>query len=140
MVGLIILASLGSAVAVVARVAIEPLPQSISEYLGWHTNSATNEAEVVQALTATCMQRQGFQYEAFVAPTPSALEEELDAREWAEVWGLGISTRVGVEAPPEEAPDPNMVYLDTLPSAEQASYRSALNSPQGCMTLATKTV
>jgi hypothetical protein len=62
-------------------------------------------------------------------------DAELSPRAWAERWGFGIATSVGVVSPSAPRPDPNLEYVATLSPSQAEQYRTALygsSTEPGC--------
>lgn len=96
-----------------------------------------------EALVATCMQEQGFEYIPMDPATDGsyAVEEgedapvvDWDSEEYAATEGYGVFTYdeedQQVEEPVEEYVDPNEDYLATMSESETTAYYEALHGPQ----------
>ncbi len=120
--------------ALVIAIALEPglgrQPVGLADYLGWRDTRTpeldAREALVVQRRIAACMSALGLSYREFVEPPPAIPDAELGPREWAEKWGFGVSTSVGIAGAMPPATDPNLAYVESLAPDARDAYRVAL--------------
>ena len=96
-------------------------------------------AEAVAVLVARCMARHGSAWIPWVAPPPALPDPDLGPVDWAERWGFGISTTVGLPQPAVEG-DPNLARLGSIGPDERDAMRRALygsGRDPGCQASAT---
>lgn len=118
----------------------EPAQTPLRQFLGGDP-SATPErfrkqAQRQQALIATCMARQGFEYLPVEPPAPSpsgtASRDRLTRRQYVERYGFGISTTLSAPTRPAESAttttldDPNSKILGRLSNTAREAYNRAL--------------
>ena len=120
-------------------------PATVEAALGLDTAGADldhRRAEAVAALTTRCMAALGITYDATPEPGPMIPDASLDPVAWAERWGLGVTTSVGVAGASEE-PDLELQRLADLDPGERERIRLALDgdgATAGCRGKATEEV
>lgn len=119
----------GLAVATVVLTRPAGLPTTVAEALGLGESDGPHldarRAAGVAALTAACMARRGLSWRPVPEPPPAIRDPELDPVAWAERWGFGLSTMVGLPQAPG-IPDPGLAGLVGATDAERARYAAAL--------------
>lgn len=99
-------------------------------------------AEAVAVLTTRCMAALGITYDATPEPGPLIPDAGLDPVAWAERWGFGVTTSVGLPGSSGE-PDLGLERLAGLDPAERERVRLALDgdgATAGCRGKATEEV
>jgi hypothetical protein len=99
-------------------------------------------AEAVAVLVARCMSEHGFAWEPWVEPAPVLPDADLDPVAWAERWGFGVSTMVGLPAAALPA-DPNLVALESASREVREAVHGVLHgsgADRGCIAAATDEV
>lgn len=119
-----------------------PITQLSDEIFGsLEPGSWDSDAVRIEELAAQCMAEEGFTY-APVNPDggPEMVEPQWDAepdtREWAELYGYGLSTDAFQwdaqyrawwdDGGPDQDPDPNAEYVSGMSASEQQAYAIAL--------------
>lgn len=123
-----------------------PPPATVAATLALDVKGSDIDArrsEAVAVLITRCMWARGIAWEPWVEPGPSVPDAGLEPVTWAERWGFGVSTTLGLRAVATPA-DPNLSAVEALPSDGQARYRDALygtsESDAGCQRTANDAV
>lgn len=121
------LSLVGTAVVVALFMAPPPAPRTIADALAapLDVGLADRRGWAVQASTRACMAGLGLPYSPISDAHPTIPDAHLDPVAWAERWGFGIATSVGV-AEARTVPDPNEGYLAALHGSARATYVKAL--------------
>ncbi|MEM9711496.1 MAG: hypothetical protein AAGA17_04675 [Actinomycetota bacterium] len=116
----------------------------LTQAMGWAERGPDSEEEFaeqereIQELTAECMTALGFEYQpveqpggSFYDPTAD-LDVEWGSREFAEQYGLGMSTffereQEAFAVDDEEFVDPNQDYVESLSDGEREAFYEALH-------------
>ncbi len=122
-----ILSVLGTAIVATAVLSGPPVPGTIAEAIGAPTGPELDErrALAVAQRTQGCMAALGFAFDAVPEPPPAIPDAHLAPVAWAERWGFGIATSVGLAVRPAP-PDPNAQRMASLPEPARATYVAAL--------------
>lgn len=97
----------------------------------------------VQELVAPCMADEGFEYEPFVYPVNSGIDnspysaDNYGTREWVEKYGYGISTMndAATVTSSSEVIDPNSAIVEAMSDSERDAYYVALYGGGGGMAI-----
>jgi hypothetical protein len=120
-------------------------PSTVEEALGLDPTSPDidrRRADAVAMLVATCMRRQGLDWEPIPEMAPALPEPQLGPVAWAERWGFGISTMVGTP-PPATVADPNLDRMTLAGPVGRQAFQRALQGDgrgRGCRAVATDAV
>jgi hypothetical protein len=117
----------GTALVAILLLAPPPPPRTIVDALAAPLDGGLAERRTwaVEASTHACMHALGLPYTPRSDPLPTIPDAHLDPVAWAERWGFGIATSVGV-APSLVAADPDARYLAGLQGSARARYVAAL--------------
>ncbi|MFN0029136.1 MAG: hypothetical protein ACKV2O_18415 [Acidimicrobiales bacterium] len=120
----------------------------IAELLGFSADPADQGAQQqrymeqereVQDAIAACMAEEGFDYtpvdpSTFMGPVGAVEDLPYDSREFAEKYGLGMSTRFEenftVPSPADMPVDPNQAMIEGLSESQREAYYKALHGEQ----------
>jgi hypothetical protein len=116
----------GTALVAILFLAPPPPPRTIVDALAAPLDDGLAERRTwaVEASTQACMHALGLPYRPRVGADPVIPDADLDPIAWAERWGFGIATAVGVAA--ADTADPADRYLAGLHGSARARYVAAL--------------
>jgi hypothetical protein len=120
-------------------------PSTVEEALGLDPPGPDidrRRADAVAMLVATCMRRQGLDWEPVPEMAQVLPDPQLGPVAWAERWGFGISTMAGAPPTPIVA-DPNLDRMALAGPVEHRASERALQGDgrgRGCRTVATDAV